>query len=144
VGPQEDRVALDRLASALGVGRAVEFVGWVPDIYDLIAAGEVFVQSSIDESLSQTITEARGLGVPVATTSVGGIAEVMGEDVEPIAAGDDGHLARRIGSLLADPDAAHAEAAAAVSGTRERFSAATMTAAYVSLYAQLAGTRSDA
>ncbi len=143
-GPHGDRVALEQQVRSLGVARSVQLVGWVPDIYDLIAAADVFVQSSIDESLSQTITEARGLGVPIASTSVGGIPEVIDGDAEGILGGDDAHLARRIVSLLAAPAAARAEAAAAVPSTRERFSAVTMAASYVALYRQLTASPVDA
>jgi glycosyltransferase involved in cell wall biosynthesis len=139
-GPNHERIRLERLARALGVDRALELVGWVPDVYDLMAAADVFVQSSIDEACPQTIIEARGLGVPLATTTVAGVGEVVGEDHEAIAAGDDNQLAGRVVSLLAAPEAARAVAAGAVRTTRKQFSAAAMTDAYVSLYTRLAGS----
>lgn len=139
-GSNDERVRLEQLARSLGVHRAVEFVGWVPDVYDLMAAADVFIQSSIDEACPQTIVEARGLGVPLATTTVGGVREVVGEDHQTIAAGDDRELARRIVFLLDDPEMARTGAAAAAPSTRERFTAGAMTDSYVTLYKQLAGS----
>ena len=137
-GPHDLRVQLEQLARSLGVARSVEFVGWVPGVYDLMAAADVFVQSAIDEACPQTIIEARGLAVPLATTTAGAVREVVGEDHETIAAGDDEHLAQRVVSLLAGPEVAHVRAAAVAPSIRERFSARTMAEAYVSLYTRIA------
>ena len=140
-GPDDERARLEQLARSLGIDRAAQLVGWVPDVYNLMAVADVFVQSSIDESFSQTIVEARGLGIPVAATTVGAVSEVLGGGHETIAAGDDGRLARRIISLLATPELARSEAEAAARGTQQQFSAQSMTDGYLALYKRLARLR---
>lgn len=137
-GPREERVRLEQLVRSLGLDRSVEFVGWIPDVYNLMAAADVFVQSSLDEAFSQTVVEARGLGVPLATTTAGAVREVVGEGHETIPAGDHDHLARRIVSLLARPEMAREAASAGIRGAREQFSAGAMAEAYVALYHRLA------
>lgn len=142
-GPDEEVSNLRRLAGSLGIAASVEFAGWVPDVYDLMAAADVFVQASIDEACPQSIIEAVGLGIPVAVTTPGGVPEVVGRAYGHVAPGDDRALADRICEQLADLNGARTKAKDRASTVRDRFAAPAMAEGYIRLYRQLAGSRGD-
>ena len=141
VGPRE--AELKDLVAQLGLARSVSFLGWIHDVYDLMAAADVFVQSSVDEACPQTIIEAAGLGVPVVTTTVGGVPEILGDAVGRIDAGDDEALAARLRSTLDEPGAHRSHAKAIAPTVRSKFDARDMAQAYAGTYERLGVTGSD-
>jgi glycosyltransferase involved in cell wall biosynthesis len=77
VGEGSERCRLEALATSLGLGRAVTFLGRREDIVAVIAAFDVGVLSSDSESFSNTIVEYLAAGIPVACTDVGGCREAV-------------------------------------------------------------------
>jgi glycosyltransferase involved in cell wall biosynthesis len=104
VGDGPLRPGLERRAAELGLGDAIRFAGWRGDARGLIAQADVLVFSSESEGLSVAALEALSAGVPVASTPVTGMAELLGEGAgvvtERHAAPD---LAAAVVALLADP-----------------------------------------
>lgn len=133
-GPERELTRLQGLAQSLGIAAAVEFLGWVPEPYNLMSAASVFVQASYDEAFSQTIAEAAGLGIPVATTGVGGVREILGSSYETAAAGDDVALAGLICAALDNPEGARDRVRRIASEVRSAFSAQTMAERYMQAY----------
>jgi len=134
VGPPAVTDELRDLASELGIASSVTFLGWTDDIYGLMASADVFVQSSIDESFSQTLVEAMGLGIPIAATTPGGSAEVVRAWYDLLEPGDPAALASRIADVLSDLSPAREYAHSIVSEVRAAFSAAPMAAGYLDVY----------
>lgn len=68
-----------RLASRLGIANRVECPGWLSsnECKKLLAKSDVFVLPSYTEGLPMAILEAMGWGLPVISTPVGGIPEVI-------------------------------------------------------------------
>ncbi|HVT78904.1 MAG TPA: glycosyltransferase [Acidimicrobiales bacterium] len=64
-------------ADALGVGDAVAFLGVRSDIPDLMRAADGFVLSSAWEGLPNAVMEAMAAGLPVVSTIVGGVRELV-------------------------------------------------------------------
>jgi glycosyltransferase involved in cell wall biosynthesis len=122
----------------MGLSGSTRFLGWVDRIYDLIAAADVFVQSSRDESFSQTLVEAMGLGVPIAATTPGAAAEVVGTWYETLEAGDSSALAERIIDTVSCLEQAQWRAQRLAAEVRSRYSAQRMAIGYQVLYARLA------
>jgi glycosyltransferase involved in cell wall biosynthesis len=70
---------LKALAVALGVENDVTFSGFEPDAVRCMQAADAFVHTATFEGMSNVILEALSVGCPiVATDSVGGVAEVLG------------------------------------------------------------------
>ncbi|HEX2016535.1 MAG TPA: glycosyltransferase [Solirubrobacteraceae bacterium] len=104
---------LRRLAAELGVGDRVRFHGALPEprVLELLNASDGFVLPSIVagdgqmEGLPNVLIEALAVGVPVVSTRISGIPELIRDgDTGLLAeAADAGSLARALERLLADP-----------------------------------------
>ncbi len=102
-GPVE--ADLRALAEHLGVGDAIDFLGFRDDVEELYARSRVFVLTSRSEGLSIAIAEAMASGLPVVVTDVGEIRDLVrdGENGHLFAVGDVGGLVRLAAGLLDDP-----------------------------------------
>ncbi len=65
VGDGPSRRSIERLASTLGISRAVHFWGAIDDIPSVLAGADVFVFPSLSEGLGLAAIEAQIAGVPV-------------------------------------------------------------------------------
>jgi glycosyltransferase involved in cell wall biosynthesis len=106
-GPLESR--LKALASTAGLEQRVTFLGHRKNPQDQIAAADVFCLSSLWEACSLAAQEAIRLRVPVVSTDVGGMPELIedrfsGRLVPP---GDPAHLSAAVGELLKAPEERH-------------------------------------
>ncbi|HYE89229.1 MAG TPA: glycosyltransferase [Vicinamibacterales bacterium] len=77
VGDGPERAALETRARELGLDGSVTFAGYRSDVRALMAAFDVFVNSSHYEGVSLTILEAMAAALPVVATPVGGNPEVV-------------------------------------------------------------------
>lgn len=75
-GREESR--LKQLAADLGVEESVKFLGHLREIHKFYAAIDCFVFPSRKEGHPLALIEAMASGLPVITTNVGGIPEVLG------------------------------------------------------------------
>lgn len=78
-GPSEP--SLRALADRLNLADRVKFLGFRVDATDFIAAGDVFCLSSIWEACALAAQEAMLLRVPVVSTDVGGMTELITDRV---------------------------------------------------------------
>jgi glycosyltransferase involved in cell wall biosynthesis len=102
-----ERPELARLAADLGIGDAVTFLGWVPNVElpPYYRAAAVSVIPSLEEGFGIPAAEAMGCEVAVVASDAGGLPEVVENGVTGLVVprGDSKALAEAIGSLLADP-----------------------------------------
>ncbi|WP_299034109.1 glycosyltransferase [uncultured Pseudokineococcus sp.] len=75
-GPLRNR--LEALAGDLGVGGSVRFLGARGDVPDVLAAMDVLVSASRDETFGMAVVEALGSGLPVAYAQCPAVDEVGG------------------------------------------------------------------
>jgi L-malate glycosyltransferase len=106
VGEGELRPGLEVLAGELGIGDAVVFTGFRPDVLELMSLFDVFVMSSYLEGLGTSIMDAQAMGVPVVATRAGGIPEIVRDGVTGLTVPprDPGLLARAILRMLEDDE----------------------------------------
>lgn len=105
VGNGPERESLEARAAALGIASAVRFLGERADVWNVLAASDLFVLASLSEMLPQALLEAMAAGLPVVSTSVGGVPDL----VRPTATGwlvppgDAPALAEALLQALTDP-----------------------------------------
>lgn len=81
VGEGPERDALTRLVRSRGLTGTVEFVGTVPDARPLFLTHQFAVLPSHQEGLPNAVLEAMAAGLPVITTAVGGVPEIVVDGV---------------------------------------------------------------
>jgi glycosyltransferase involved in cell wall biosynthesis len=140
-GPARRVSELRDMTRSLGIAEQVVMAGFVEDIFDLLGAADVYAQASLDEACSQTISEALGLGVPLAVTTTGGTPELVGPEYTPLPPRDPRALAGRISELLDDLDRARLAARAKAEAVRRELGAAEMVARYLELYRSVVPAR---
>lgn len=79
---------LQEYVEKAGLGEAVKMPGNVDNIEDYFAEADIFALSSIYEGLPLVILEAMAAGLPILTTDVGGIRDVLGEEGILVPPGD--------------------------------------------------------
>ncbi len=111
VGDGPERGRLEALCRDLGVAAAVRFLGARPnhEMPGLFASADVAVFPSLMEATSVAALEAMSCGVPVAASRVGGLPEIVDEEVGTLfRPADPDDLAEKVVALLERPDLAEA------------------------------------
>ena len=89
-------------ARIAALGAPVRLLGRRTDVPDLLAAADLAVLPSRWEARSLAAQEALRAGVPLVTTAVGGLPELVGDAAVLVPAGDVGALRAAVADLLAD------------------------------------------
>lgn len=136
VGDGSERAPLEALAARLGVAERVLFAGWRKDVAELLPAFDLFVLSSFSEGLPMSMLEAMSAGVPVVSTAVGDIPEVItsSESGLLVPPRDPDALANAIGAMLGSPDLRTRAGDAGRALVLGRYSRAAMVDAYLEAY----------
>ena len=106
VGDGPLRTGLEALAAELGIADRCRFIGYTDDVAPFYAACDVIALSSANEGTPVTIIEALAAGVPVVSTDVGGVRDVVadGRSGLLVPAGDVTALGAAIERLARDPE----------------------------------------
>jgi colanic acid/amylovoran biosynthesis glycosyltransferase len=106
-GDGPDRLMLVEQARRLGISERVRFLGYQSQaqVRDLLKESDIFVLTSFAEGVPVVLMEAMAAGVPVITTRIAGIPELVqdGESGLLIPPGDAGATAAAIRQLADDP-----------------------------------------
>ncbi len=86
-GDQHD--ILKKLAEELGVAQAVTFTGNVSNTEDYYAVSDLYVQCSFREAMPLSVLEAMAAGLPIVSTDVGGLRDVVQDNGKLVPAGDE-------------------------------------------------------
>lgn len=79
VGDGECRADLEAATAQLGLTEVVRFTGWRTDLAPVYADLDAVVISSLNEGTPVSIIEAMAAGVPVISTAVGGVPDLLRE-----------------------------------------------------------------
>jgi L-malate glycosyltransferase len=125
---------LEWLRDQLGLSDRVHFLGRIPEPEGLIAEAEVFVMSSREEGLGTSVLDAMARGIPVASTSAGGLGEMLGGGAGLLVpAANPEALANAVARILADPSLRSALVASATNKVRH-FTAERMAGEVLTVY----------
>lgn len=80
VGDGELHSKLMELAKELKVSESVYFPGSVADVHNYYALSDVYVQASHREAMPLSVLEAMATSLPIISTNVGGLADVVKEN----------------------------------------------------------------
>ena len=136
-GPLEE--SLTRLHDELELGDRFRFLGFRPDATDVMAALDVFMLSSHHEGLPVALMEAMTLGLPIVSTAVGGIPEMVtdGEEGRLVPDGSERELTQALIEVIEDADLRARYGDQSRATALERFSAAAATAEVEAIYREV-------
>jgi glycosyltransferase involved in cell wall biosynthesis len=80
VGGGSEEVKLKRLIIEFGLEQKVIFDGWQPNPIDYFKSADFFLNTSHYEGYGRTLIEAALAGVPIVTTDVGIVGEVLNQE----------------------------------------------------------------
>jgi glycosyltransferase involved in cell wall biosynthesis len=100
----EEEIKLKEQVENLGLADNVRFLGWRPDVNEIMGCFDIFVLPSLNEGMGRVLVEAMSAGLPIVASRVGGIPDLVkhkenGLLVPPASAGA---LERAISDLLSD------------------------------------------
>lgn len=112
------RKAMVKVTRHLGISDRVLFAGYQNPPGPWLAAADLYVSPSLEESLPNAVMEAQAIGLPVAAFDTAGVKEALapGKSGELVPAGDIPALREQVAQLAGDPSrrAAMARGALAV------------------------------
>ncbi len=144
VGDGPQRAALEAHAAELRLGQAVHFAGDRTDVDEWMRAFDVFcLPSYANEGVPQALMQAMACGLPVVTTPVGSIEEIVRDGATGVivAPEDAGRLATALAALLDDAGRRDALGHAARAAAREQFGEEHMVDRMIAVFSEAAGQR---
>ncbi len=133
-GPQA--AELKDQASGLGLGHRVQFLGFRRAAMDYIAHCDALLMPSLHEGLPYTLLEAMAAGQPIVASDVGGLSEVLMNEVNALLVrpGSPDALARALVRLYSDQDLREGLGGQAKQLAQTTYSEEAMTRKYVEVY----------
>ncbi len=140
-GPRLEAMA--KRAEDLSITDRVHFLGRRDELENVYPAMDIFVLSSLREGSPNVLLEAMACGLPVVATSVGGVPELIDDDVEGllIPPGDSDALAGAFRRLAADPSLRHRLGQAARKRVERELTLERMVVKHQELYERLLTSR---
>ena len=128
-------------AARLGLADIVSFTGHRSDLLDIYASLDLFLMTSLTEGLPNTVLEAMAMGVPVVSTDVGGVPELIrnGQDGLLCPVGEADQLADAVCTLLDAPGRRREMAVNARQRVEEKFDFGRRVRILEDIYAYFAG-----
>jgi N-acetyl-alpha-D-glucosaminyl L-malate synthase BshA len=141
VGDGPDLSTAVHKARALGLFDRVSFLGNREDVACLLAASDIALVPSENESFGLAALEAMACGCAVVTSNVGGLPEVVRDGVDGYMCnvGDVDAMGRRVVELLDDPARLETMKLNARRSAVEQFDIAKVAPEYIAIYEQVLG-----
>lgn len=123
VGEGVQKEELEKMREALGLSKFIIFAGRIldQDLPNYYALGDVFVLPTLYEGFGIVYLEAMACGLPIISTRVGAVPEVVGDCGVLIEPRRPDLLAREILALLADANRRRALSQCGLAKIREKF-----------------------
>jgi glycosyltransferase involved in cell wall biosynthesis len=100
----EEEIKLKEQVERAGLEDKVRFLGWRPDVDEIMGCFDIFVLPSLNEGMGRVLVEAMAAGLPIVASRVGGISDLVkdGKNGLLVPPADAPALAKAIFDLLAD------------------------------------------
>ncbi len=141
VGDGPEKNTLVDYCETAGISKKVIWTGLLDDVASIYQAMDVFVLSSLTEGVPLTLLEAMASQVPVVATNVGGIPEIINDNVDGLLVTSDDveDLSTKIDDALKDQEKTEIRVNAAYVKVANQFSLAKMSERYRQGYQELLG-----
>lgn len=136
-GPNHEK--LKDLAKELGVADAVTFTGNVANTEDYYAVSDLYVQCSFREAMPLSVLEAMASGLPIVSTNVGGLSDVVQDNGILVVPGDDEALFQAISQCYHANEEEKSTMSKASLRIVQDYSAEKMAEKYEEIYSDLCG-----
>jgi glycosyltransferase involved in cell wall biosynthesis len=136
VGTGRCEAPLRRLTTELGLDDCVTFLGARADARRIIAGLDVLSLTSLGEGFPNVLLEAGLLGVPVVSTDVGGVSDLITDPAALFSPGDPDAAATTLAATLRHGERTTARTARMKARCLELFTADRMAATWLALYRQ--------
>jgi glycosyltransferase involved in cell wall biosynthesis len=105
IGSGMDSCSNMRLIKSSPFKDNIHILGFRKDVYEVVAACDIYIQPSLSESLSRSVMEAMCLGIPCVVSDIGGLIELVEHEKSGIVVkgGDSRAIADAIEKLANDP-----------------------------------------
>ena len=136
-GPEE--ASLRRFITQNSLENRVQMLGPRRDIPEILAAADAFLLTSLSEGIPVTILEALAAGVPVISTDVGGVREILTDETTGLLApaGDAAKLGRALFRVAFQPGLSETLSRNATNRLLETFTEEKMHAEYEKLFREM-------
>jgi glycosyltransferase involved in cell wall biosynthesis len=144
VGDGPQREALGQQVDRLGIGERVLFAGNRDDVAPWLQAFDVFcLPSYANEGVPQSLMQAMACALPVVTTAVGSIPEIVTDGINGVIVPteDAQALTRALEALLGDEARRRTLGTRALADARERFGAERMVERMIDVFREAAAAR---
>jgi glycosyltransferase involved in cell wall biosynthesis len=133
------RAQLQERVNKLGLTNRIHFLGLRTDIPDVLGAADAFTLSSDYEGNPLSVIEAMAAGLPIISTAVGGVPELLqnGKEGFIVQPGDAEELSAAMMTLLKDRGLRRTMGAAAAARAKDKFDVSAMVRAYEELYDEI-------
>jgi L-malate glycosyltransferase len=142
VGDGPDRSSCEQLCRELGIADRVKFLGKQGELIDLLSCSDLFLKPSQSESFGLSALEAMACEVPVVSSSVGGLPELIEHSKTGYIAeiGDVERMAKYAVDLLSNPAKHAAFAGASRKRAEEMFNEDLVVSQYLRYYEKVLST----
>jgi len=136
IGSGMDSARILKLIESSPLKDRIHILGYRPDVYEVIAACDIYIQPSLSESLSRSVMEAMCLGIPCVVSDVGGLVELVDHEKTGLVfeKGNPQALARALEKMAGNSERRSTFAAAAKKRMKAIFSVGNMVRNTLELY----------
>lgn len=143
VGGGVMRAQLENQVETLGLRENVQFIGFRSDISTILRASDLLIHPVLQEWAANVGLQAMASGIPVVTTNLGGMPEIVQHELTGLIVhpGDSEAMAHAVASLLSNPVKCSVMGHLGQVIVRERFSIEKMVASNFALYQKTLASR---